>query len=434
MKPNSKLEVQAFMRQAFQNKTRIYPISTGKNWGNGSRTPWTEGCVPLDLSQLNQISDFNEELAYVTLGPGVSQLQLFEFLKQQNSQLMPNFTGSSKHASVIANALERGDGFGSYGEHANYICHLEIILPNGDLIHTGFKPQTQCAKLYRPGLGPSLDGLFFQSNLGVITEATLWLEPKPNYFHQIIFEANSRLELGAYINAASQLQLRNLTPYVAIWNREKIRSKFRNPDLECADWIGSINLFAFEPEQASSQITLAKRLFPKAQIVQADLLLEEKENLSLAYWKKPGPLPENPDPDRDLCGLLWLMCLLPYRGTDLDITLPIIESTCTQYQFEANLALVGKEPRTLKLLLALIYDREQAGLDEKAQACHDQILKKLISLGYPPYRLGLQSAWASPKNTLYEQIKNLLDPDQLLSPGHYSPLPSRLSSRSNSSL
>ena len=434
MKPNSVIEVQAFMRKSFQNKTRVYPISTGKNWGNGSKTPWATNCQILDLGNLNQISDFNEDLGYVTLGPGVTQLQLLKFLKQQNSRLMPNLTGSSKHASVIANALERGDGFGAYGEHANYICHLEIILPNGDLIYTGFKPHTHCSKLSRSGLGPSLDGLFFQSNLGVITEATLWLEPKPNYFHQIIFEANSLTELGEYANLAAQLQLQNLTPYVAIWNREKIRSKFRDSNFECADWTGAINLFAFEPEQANAQITWVRRLFPKAQIIQADLLLDEKENISLAYWKKPGPVPENPDFDRDLCGLLWLMCLVPYRGEDLKITIPIIESLCAQHQFEPNLALLGTEPRTLKLLLALIYDKADPDLDKQAQDCHDAILKKLISLGYPPYRLGLQSAWASPKNKLYEQIKNLLDPDHILSPGHYSPLPRRFSSRSSSSL
>lgn len=408
------------MRESFKNGTRIYPISTGKNWGCGSKTPWAENCEVLDLGNLNRITDFSEELAYITLEPGVTQFQLLQFLQKQNSKLMPNLTGASKHASVIANALERGDGFGAYSEHANYICHLEIILPNGDLIHTGFKPATRCSKLSRAGLGPSLDGLFFQSNLGIVTEATLWLEPKPDYFHRVIFEANSLSKLGEYINSAAQFQLQNLTPSVVIWNREKIRSKVRDPHLDCPDWIGIIHLFAFEPEQASAQIAIARRRFPEAKVIQSDLLLEEKENISLAYWKKPGPIPENPDFDRDLCGLLWLMCLVPYRGEDLQTVIPIMEELCVKHDFEPNLTIIGTEPRTLKLLLALIYDREEPGLDQKAQECHDEILNKLISLGYLPYRLGVQSAWASPENKLYEKIKNLVDPDHILSPGHYS--------------
>ncbi|MEI6791365.1 MAG: FAD-binding oxidoreductase, partial [Myxococcaceae bacterium] len=204
MKPRSTAEVQTLMRQAFQDKTRIYPISAGKNWGNGSKTPWAPNCLLLDLSQLNQISDFNEELGFVTVGPGVTQIQLVNFLKKNNSKLMPSLTGSSRYASLIGNALERGDGFGAYGEHASYICHLELVLPNGELIYTGFKPGSACAKLSKASLGPSLDGLFFQSNLGVITEATIWLEPQPDYFHQAIFEAESLPELGELINTVQK--------------------------------------------------------------------------------------------------------------------------------------------------------------------------------------------------------------------------------------
>lgn len=434
MKPSSTAEVQAYMREAFKNKTRVYPISTGKNWGNGSKTPWSDNCVLIDLSHLNQITDFNEELGFVTLGPGVTQIQLLHFLQKHHSKLMPSLTGASRHASIIANALERGDGFGSYGEHANYICHLEIVLPNGDLIHTGFKPHSKCAKLSRTGLGPQLDGLFFQSNLGIITEATLWLEPKPDYYHQAIFEAYSTAELTGIINTLQKLQLRNLTPYVSIWNDYKLRSRLRDPNFLCAAWTGALHLFAFTPEQAQAQISWTQRELPKAQIIQSDLLFEEKENLALAYWKKPGPIPENLDPERDLCGLLWLMCLVPYQGHDVEIATHIVESVCMDDDFEPNLALIATEPRTLKLLLALIYDREQKDWDQKAQSCHDKILKKLISKNYPPYRLGLQSAWASPNHQLYRKFKNLIDPCDILSPGHYSPLPNRFSSRSNSSL
>lgn len=128
------------------------------------------------------------------------------------------------------------------------------------------------------------------------------------------------------------------------------------------------------------------------------------------------------------------MCLLPYQGDDIKTAISILEPICADYNFEPNLALIGTEPRSLKLLLALIYDREVPGLDEKAQSCHDAILERLISKNYLPYRLGLQSAWAAPQNKLYEKLKNLIDPDGILSPGHYSPLPNRFSSRSSSSL
>ena len=34
-------------------------------------------------------------------------------------------------------------------------------------------------QLYKPGFGPSVDGLFSQSNLGIVTKLGLWLMPAP---------------------------------------------------------------------------------------------------------------------------------------------------------------------------------------------------------------------------------------------------------------
>ena len=64
------------MRIANRWKVAVYPISSGRNWGYGSRVPAADGCVLLDLGRMNQIVDFNEELGYVTVEPGVTQAQL----------------------------------------------------------------------------------------------------------------------------------------------------------------------------------------------------------------------------------------------------------------------------------------------------------------------------------------------------------------------
>lgn len=434
IEPKNTQEVQAAMRKAYANKQRIYPISGGKNWGNGSKAPCAPNCILMDLGHLNQISDFSEKLAYVTVGPGVTQIQLIEFLKDHKSGLMPSLTGSSRQASLIGNALERGDGFGAYGEHTKYICNLEIVLPNGDLFYTGFDHNSKCASLSTASLGPSLDGLFLQSNLGIVTRATLWLEPKPEYFHQAIFEANSLSELGSKIEIIRTLQMRHLTPYVCLWNDVKFRSRLRNPSFECSKWAGVISLFAFDQEQADYQIRQTRCALGDLTILKGNFDLRDHENLAIAYSQKPGPMPENPDLDRDQCGLMWCMALLPYRGQDLEVAIPIIESLCTSHGFETNLALIATEPRTLKLLLALVYDRDRPGWDQKAQACHNEILKELETKGYPPYRLGLQSMWTAKENELYMKLKNAVDPYGILSPGHYSPDPSRFSSRSSSSL
>ena len=51
-------------------------------------------------------------------------------------------------------------------------------------------PAAPAAPVYRWGLGPSLDGLFTQSNLGVVTRMTFWLMPAPEYFQAFFFRCD----------------------------------------------------------------------------------------------------------------------------------------------------------------------------------------------------------------------------------------------------
>src|SRR5271168_2623100 len=79
--PQTRKQVQDCLRIASENGIPVYPISTGKNWGYGSKGPASTGCVLIDLSRMNRILEFNEDLAYVTIEPGVTQQQLWDYLR-----------------------------------------------------------------------------------------------------------------------------------------------------------------------------------------------------------------------------------------------------------------------------------------------------------------------------------------------------------------
>src|SRR5215470_11685439 len=104
LRPGTRQEVQECLRIANRFRTPVYPISSGKNWGYGSRLPASDGCVLLDLGRLNRIVDFNEALGYVTVEPGVTQGQLFTFLRERKSRLWMDATGASPECSLIGNA------------------------------------------------------------------------------------------------------------------------------------------------------------------------------------------------------------------------------------------------------------------------------------------------------------------------------------------
>ena len=113
--------------------------------------------------------ELNEKLGYVTVEPGVTQRQLFDFLREKRSRLWMDATGSSPDCSLIGNTLERGFGHTPYGDHFANVCGMEAILPNGEVLRTGFGglPGAKAAQVYRWGAGPVLDGLFTQSNFGI---------------------------------------------------------------------------------------------------------------------------------------------------------------------------------------------------------------------------------------------------------------------------
>ncbi len=163
----------------------------------------------LDLGRMNRILDFSEELGYVTVEPGVTQAQLFDFLRERESKFWMDCTGASPRCSLIGNTMERGFGHTPYGDHFAHSCGLEVVLPQGDVIETGFAryPGAAAAPLYRWGVGPSIDGLFSQSNFGVVTRMTIWLMPAPEYFQAYYFRCETEADLPPVVDALRPLRL-----------------------------------------------------------------------------------------------------------------------------------------------------------------------------------------------------------------------------------
>src|SRR3954454_8935385 len=59
LKPRNVTQVQECLRIATRHRVSIYPISSGKNWGYGSRVPPADNCVVMDLGEMRAIADFD---------------------------------------------------------------------------------------------------------------------------------------------------------------------------------------------------------------------------------------------------------------------------------------------------------------------------------------------------------------------------------------
>src|SRR5439155_21368277 len=82
------------------------------------------------------------------------------------------------------NTLDHGFGYTPYGDHVAAQCGLEVVLANGDVLRTGMGAlkDSRTWQAHRRSFGPNADGLFMQSNFGIVTKMGVWLFPEPERF------------------------------------------------------------------------------------------------------------------------------------------------------------------------------------------------------------------------------------------------------------
>lgn len=461
IRPANREEVQECLRIANEHRTPIYPVSTGKNWAYGSRVPSEDGCVLMELHRLDRIIDYDEKLAYVTVEPGVTFGQLYEFLRARDSKLMVSVTGSTPDSSLIGNAVERGAGSGPYYDRFAHVCNLEVVLATAECIHTGFGrfPGAETATLHRWGVGPYLDGIFTQSNLGIVTRMTVWLAPLPDYFQSCFFGIQEEERLEDLIDALQPLQLRGLfRAGLTIRNDFNVLTRMQQYPWDALDgktpmpeemlenirklwwrnawwgslWIGWAEMYSGSREQGlAERKVIEEALKDKAErLVFVDdeevaisrwdtpadtetiagyfrsedlkesvsLGVPSEDNVFSTYRRKKTPPPESDmDPDRDRCGVIFNVPTIPYEGRHVRAALDIVKEALERYEFEPILIIGCFTGRVIYLDAAIYFDRDAPGEDEKALSCHDEMLGRLIQRGYVPYRLGIESVKLLPE-------------------------------------
>ena len=216
--PKSSEEVQKIVSLANENSLAIWTFSRGNNWGYGSHSAISEGAIILILDRMNRIIELNEELAFVVIEPGVTQKQLNDYLKEAGDRLWMDCTDSTPLGSVIGNAVERGVGYTPYGDHFANICGLEVVLPNAKILKTGGPKNCHTQYTHKWGVGPYIEGLFSQSNMGIVTRAGIWLMPKPEAFNFFSCELSSDSDLPLLIDSVRELALERVISSVHCFN------------------------------------------------------------------------------------------------------------------------------------------------------------------------------------------------------------------------
>jgi len=183
--PASAEEVQKVVRVANRYRIPIYPISTGKNLGYGGSAPNLSGSVVLDLKRMNKVIEVDEARAYALVEPGVSYFDLYRYIQEKGLKLWIDCPDPG-WGSPIGNSLDHGVGYTTnhFRNHFDSHCGMEVVLANGEIVRTGMGalPGAQTWQQYKFGVGPWVDGIFSQSNFGVVTKMGFWLMPAPEAY------------------------------------------------------------------------------------------------------------------------------------------------------------------------------------------------------------------------------------------------------------
>lgn len=208
VQPADTEQVREIMRIANRHRMPVSPHSQGRNYGHGGASPLVRGSIQLGFQRMNRILEINEELAYAVVEPGVTWFDLHRAVRDAGYDLMTPCPDLG-WGSIIGNTMDSGHTYQHYGADYLLPAGCEVVLPDGDLMRTG---QGAIADgpawhVYKRGLGPSLDPLIVQSNLGVVTRMGVWLKRRPAHFAPLMLVIGDDADLEAAVDTVRELRL-----------------------------------------------------------------------------------------------------------------------------------------------------------------------------------------------------------------------------------
>jgi glycolate oxidase len=149
-------------------------VARGAGTGLSGGSVVTEGGIVLAFARMKKIVEIDLENLRARVQPGVVNLDLSFAVSDHGLYFAPD-PSSQKACTIGGNVAENAGGPHTlaYGVTTNHILGLEVVLPDGEVIHTG-------ARFWdRPGY--DLTGFIVGSEgtLGIVTEITVRLSRKP---------------------------------------------------------------------------------------------------------------------------------------------------------------------------------------------------------------------------------------------------------------
>lgn len=469
LQPDAVTEIQTIVRLASKYQVPLWTISQGKNNGYGGPAPRMSGCVIVELQRMKRILKVDDKLCTALVEPGVTFFELYNYCCERGLKVYPSVP-SIGWGSIVGNALDRGIGYTPLGDHAAAQCGIEVVLPSGDLLRTGMgaisgSSTWQC---FKGGYGPSVESLFSQSSLGIVTKLGIWLAPKQPGFMSCTVDVPNEDDLEQMADILGDLYRKevlqnhpvvgNVVRYLA---RTAPRSHFYTGEGAIPDeilekiqkeagigfWNARFALYGTEAMMKArwAEITDAFSVVKGAKLGYDIFLASAKNKLLDA---SEVPITEAGGTQIGIPNMLRLQSI-KYRGANgghISFS-PVVPTNGRAikelyYVGKARAAEFGYDfhagihifPRHTIHLNLIYFDADEAEERKAVAQCFEALLKDARALGYSEYRAHLE--WMDLVCDQYdfnnhalrrfnETLKDAIDPAGILSPGKQGIWPKR---------
>jgi len=191
--PNSTEQVQAILRVCHREKIPFVARGSGTGLSGGALP--VENGVVLSLARMNHILEVDIPNTRVVVEPGVINLDVTGRVQPHEYFYAPD-PSSQSVCSIGGNVAENAGGAHclKYGFTTTHVLGLEVVLPDGSLVHLGGKT------LDMPGY--DLAGVFVGSEgtLGVATKIILRIVKRPECIRTLLAAFPSTNEAGAAVS------------------------------------------------------------------------------------------------------------------------------------------------------------------------------------------------------------------------------------------
>lgn len=442
-------QIQGILAICNRYKVPVWTISTGKNLGYGSAAPGDRGQVILDLKPMNKIIEVNADLCYALVEPGVTYQQLYDYIKERNLPLWLSVPSPSAIVGPVGNTLDRGVGYTPYGEHFLFSCGMEVVLANGDILRTGMGgiPNSNTWQVFKWGFGPTLDGIFTQSNFGIVTKLGFWLMPAPPMYKPFQIRYENENDLAEIVDTLRPLRIGQVIPNamviapalfeasVLVRRRDYFKGKGPIPDEVARKIAKDLNLGAWNvyaalygtPEQVEVNWQIVNAVAKKsgkatiltekelandptfqyrASHMRGDMSLKE---FGFFNWRGGG-------------GNVWFSPVSQAMGSETFKQIDMAKKILGKYEFDyIGEFIVGW--RDMHHIMCLLFDKTDPDETKKAHACYDELLSEFHKSGYGTYRTStafmdkVADGYGAVSRSVNKKIKRALDPNGILAPG-----------------